>query len=193
MNMVTVRASDVLDQWLGGSEAILRSLFHRARSASPCILFFDEIDAIASNREIEGAEGEVSSRILSTLLNEMDGVSSLHDSGVLVLACTNRLEQVDPALLRPGRLEEHIELKLPTALEIKGILELCFAKIPIASEVNLMDFAEVFNELGATPADIVGVVRDACSAAVKENRLGEGESSDVTYVHLDNALRGWKK
>jgi SpoVK/Ycf46/Vps4 family AAA+-type ATPase len=121
LNVVKVRASDVLDQWLGGSEAAIRSLFHRARGAQPCILYFDEIDAIASNREQEGTESDVSSRILTTLLNEMDGISSTSNTGVLVLACTNRMQDLDAALLRPGRLEEHIELTLPTTEDLREI------------------------------------------------------------------------
>jgi SpoVK/Ycf46/Vps4 family AAA+-type ATPase len=109
--MIQVRAADILDKWLGGSEALLRSLFSRARAASPCILFLDEIDAIANNRE-EDDTNDFTSRILSTLLNEMDGVSSaIQKSRVLVVACTNRLGSLDSALLRPGRLQEHFYLQ----------------------------------------------------------------------------------
>ena len=121
--MIKVRAADVMDKWLGGSEATLRSLFTRARSAAPCILFFDEIDAIASNRaSSDGVTADVMSRLLSTLLNEMDGISSSHQSNVVVVACTNRLESLDAALLRPGRLEEHIALTLPSQFDSLAIL-----------------------------------------------------------------------
>eukprot|EP00978_Attheya_sp_CCMP212_P021126 scaffold61301_cov45-Attheya_sp.AAC.6 len=107
LNIVKVRASDILDQWLGGSEAAIRSVFSRARAAAPCILFFDEIDALASNRS-DGDEDStnVHSRILSTFLNEMDGVSSSTSTNapsILVVAATNRLSSLDTALLRPGR------------------------------------------------------------------------------------------
>ena len=191
LNVVKVRASDVLDQWLGGSEAAIRSLFHRARGAKPCILYFDEIDAIASNREQEGTEGDVSSRILTTLLNEMDGISSTSNSGVLVLACTNRLQDLDAALLRPGRLEEHIELKLPIIEDLQEILQSHLSNVPISDDLNLEDFAEVFCELQATGADIEGVCRDACSLAIRS--LEESDSIALTYEMLDRALRNWKR
>ncbi|KAI2504607.1 AAA ATPase-like protein [Fragilaria crotonensis] len=191
LNVVKVRASDVLDQWLGGSEAAIRTLFNRARGAQPCILYFDEIDAIASNREQEGAESDVSSRILTTLLNELDGISSTTNGGVLVLACTNRLGDLDAALLRPGRLEEHIELKLPSCEDLKFILQSHLANVPIAEGVNLEDFAEVFFELRATGADVEGVCRDACSLAMRT--LEESDYVVLTFEALDTALRAWKR
>ena len=191
LNVVKVRASDVLDQWLGGSEAAIRSLFHRARSARPCILYFDEIDAIASNREQEGTESDVSSRILTTLLNEMDGISSTSNSGVLVLACTNRIQDLDAALLRPGRLEEHIELKLPTTDDLREILQLHLSKVPIADGVNLNYFAEIFFELESTGADVEGVCRDACSMGIRS--LEEGKSIALTCEILDKAIRNFKR
>lgn len=115
-------ATDILDQWLGGSEAALRSLFARARAAAPCILFLDEMDAIACNRNNSdnGDSTNVMSRLLSTLLNEMDGIggSSSLPSKVLVVACTNQpLDSIDAALLRPGRLDHHVELKTPVTLD----------------------------------------------------------------------------
>lgn len=191
LNVVKVRASDVLDQWLGGSEAAIRSLFHRARGAQPCILYFDEIDAIASNREQEGTESDVSSRILTTLLNEIDGISSSSNSGVLVLACTNRIQDLDAALLRPGRLEEHIELKLPTTEDIREILQLHLSNVPIADDVNLTLFAEIFFELESTGADVEGVCRDACSMAIRSFEVGN--SIALNFEVLDKALRNFKR
>ena len=161
LHVVRVRASDVLDKWLGGSEAALRSLFERARSAAPCILFFDEIDAIASNRDNTGTEIDVSSRILTTFLNEMDGVSSDGSSGVLVVACTNRVQDLDSALLRPGRIEEHVPLARPDQNDTHHILQLALGRVPIADDINLSDIAAVLFELNATGADIEGVCRDA--------------------------------
>jgi transitional endoplasmic reticulum ATPase len=191
LNVIKVRASDVLDQWLGGSEAAIRSLFARARGAQPCILFFDEIDAIACNREYGGAESDVSSRILTTLLNELDGISSSGNSGVLVLACTNRLKDLDTALLRPGRLEEHIELKHPSLEEISEILQSQLTNVPLAKDLILDDFAEVLYELKATGADVEGVCRDACSLAIRS--IGESDSVVLTPAALDGALRAWKR
>jgi SpoVK/Ycf46/Vps4 family AAA+-type ATPase len=165
--VIQVRATDILDKWLGGSEALLRSLFARARAAAPCILFLDEIDAIAVNRA-EDDTSDVSSRVLSTLLNELDGVSSgARQSRVLVVACTNRLEALDAALLRPGRLEEHVCLELPTADDLLEILERRVAAMPLDGTVQLPDLAQAFFDHNATGADVEGVCRDVCLAALR--------------------------
>ena len=190
LHVVRVRASDVLDKWLGGSEAAIRSLFARARGAAPCILFFDEIDAIASNRENDGVEHDVSSRILTTFLNELDGVSSNGSSGVLVMACTNRVQDLDAALLRPGRLEEHVPLARPSKEDVQQILQLVLSKVPKDDDINLDDMAELFVELNATGADIDGVCRDACSIAIRNATA----ISDVKLTHsqIEIAMKRWK-
>jgi SpoVK/Ycf46/Vps4 family AAA+-type ATPase len=165
--IIQIRAADVLDKWLGGSESLLRSLFAKARSASPCILFLDEIDALASNRE-EGDTNDYSSRILSTLLNEMDGVSTLMESQqVLVLACTNRIGSLDAALLRPGRLEEHIFMSLPTVDDLEEILKVQLDRIPLHSTVFLKRLARILFEKGATGADAEGLCREACMMSMR--------------------------
>ena len=188
--VVRVRASDVLDKWLGGSEAAIRSLFDRARAAAPCILFFDEIDAIACNRDNDNNENDVTSRILTTFLNEMDGVSSDGSSGVLVVACTNRLQDLDAALLRPGRLEEHVPLARPSQDDVLHILQLALSKVPKANDMILVDIAELFVELKATGADIDGVCRDACAIAIKTAT----DLNDVrlTNAQMDMAMKKWK-
>lgn len=189
LNVVKVCASDVLDKWLGGSEAAIRSLFQKARGAAPCILFLDEIDAIASNRNQEGSENDVSSRILTTLLNELDGVSSKRDTDILVLACTNRLSAIDPALLRPGRLEEHIELHLPTYEDILDMLQMHFSRTPFSNdEVRLRDVAQKLFNLEATGADIEGICRDAISFSIKVSEIGESALESA----LENALAEWQ-
>lgn len=183
-----------MDQWLGGSEAAIRSLFARARAASPCILFFDEIDAIACNREDDGSSVDVSSRILTTFLNEMDGVSSGGDanSGVLVVACTNRLETLDAALLRPGRLDEHVMLPVPTTSDVSDILKLHLAKVPMNDDVNMTELADLLVEFNASGADVEGMCRDACSRVIRE---AAQLTSDLAVSQSDflAALREWHK
>ena len=147
--MIRIRPADLLDQWLGGSEARLRLVFQRARNAAPCLLFFDELDALATNRSSDDGYGGdttgVMSRLLSTFLNELDGVSTASTAatttasntstasslssnlGVLVVACTNRMESLDAALLRPGRLEEHIQVSPPTVPDVQAILRHYFS------------------------------------------------------------------
>jgi SpoVK/Ycf46/Vps4 family AAA+-type ATPase len=165
--MIQVRASDVLDKWLGGSEALLRSLFDRARAAAPCILFIDEIDAIASNRETD-ATNDFGSRILSTLLNEMDGVSSsIRSNQVLVIGCTNRIENIDSALLRPGRLQEHFLMDYPTLDDCNDILHLRLKNISLDKNVVLEDISRSLVEKHATGADVEGLCREVCLRAMR--------------------------
>ncbi|GAX28249.1 hypothetical protein FisN_27Hh101 [Fistulifera solaris] len=165
--MIRVHAADILDKYVGGSEASLRSLFARARSASPCILFMDEIDAIASNRAKDGDEVNVMSRLLSTLLNELDGVSS-QSGQMLIVACTNRLDSLDAALLRPGRLEEHILLDHPSSSDINAILQTSLLRIPCDDEVNTQQLAEQLQ--GWTSARVAGVARDAILSWIRQTQ-----------------------
>ena len=180
--MIKVRAADVLDKWLGGSEAAIRSLFNRARGAAPAILLFDEIDAIASNRSDGGETADVMSRLLSTLLNEMDGVSSGQARPVLVVACTNRLESLDAALLRPGRLEEHISLEKPTLDDAKEILRHCLARAPLDDSLDLDSVAAVLVSKSATGALVEGTCREAVFQALRRC----GHDSDTVCITLED-------
>lgn len=186
--VVKVAAADILDQWLGGSEAAIRSLFARARSASPCVLLFDDIDAIASNRDDDDKDStNVQSRILSTLLNEMDGVSShANRGGVLVVASTNRLSAIDTALLRPGRLEEHIELGLPSALDIEEILRLHLAKIHVDNiDVDTFELAKRLESVAASGADVEGVCTGACLRAIRRAQGNFEEKDKIALSQQD--------
>lgn len=185
--MVRVRAADVLDKWLGGSEAAIRSLFSRARSVAPCILFFDEIDAIASNRDSGEATG-VMSRMLSTLLNEMDGVSSNRKDSVLVIACTNRLESLDSALLRPGRLEEHVELERPDRGDARKILELYLTKMTMGDDVVLEDIVDGLLLSGLSAALIEGIAREAVVRSLRRTRPGQ-ETQVVSRLDVHDAMQ----
>ena len=165
-----MRASEVFDRWLGGSEAVLRSIFSRARAASPCILFFDELDSLAANREggDSDATSGVQSRILTTLLNEMDGITNIGGKqGILVVAATNRLDAIDAALLRPGRLEEHVLLSYPKSNCIHRILMIQTAKMPIDESVDLVRLSERLEGVEASCADVEGSCRDACLIAIR--------------------------
>jgi SpoVK/Ycf46/Vps4 family AAA+-type ATPase len=186
--MIQVRAADILDKWLGGSEALLRSLFARARAASPCILFLDEIDSIASNRA-EDDTNDFTSRILSTLLNEMDGVSSsIQKSRVLVVACTNRLDALDAALLRPGRLQEHFYLGTPFTEDLVDILKLRLERIPMADDVSLEDIAKSLVERNTTGADVEGLCREVCLMAFR--RVDDSDQLVVLQTEFDRVIQG---
>jgi transitional endoplasmic reticulum ATPase len=147
----------------------------------------DEIDSIASNRT-EGDSNDFTSRILSTFLNEMDGVSSaVTKSRVLVVACTNRLESLDAALLRPGRLEEHLHLELPSIEDLDEILKLLLARIPLDDTVNLQVLAQELYEKAATGADVEGLCREVCLNVLREST--DPETVVVTQDDLRGAIK----
>lgn len=168
-------------RYLGETEARLRALFARARSAAPCILFLDELDAITAKRgddngdggEGGGGAGSVHARVLSTLLNEMDGVASTSapassssggvtgsgsgagaGGGVLVLAATNRKGALDAALLRPGRLHESVELGVPGREDREGVLRVHVGCLPLAAGVDLARLSQDDVSGGLTCADL---------------------------------------
>jgi len=187
LHCVKVRASEVFSQWLGGSEETLRSIFARARAASPCILFFDELDSLAVNRETNEfhASSGVQSRILTTLLNEMDGITNTSgQQGILVVAATNRLEAIDAALLRPGRLEEHVELSFPDASSIEDILEIQTAKMPLDDSVDLKALGIAMEKFKTSCAEIEGLCRDASLVAMRRCS-GDGTLIDVSLSLSD--------
>jgi transitional endoplasmic reticulum ATPase len=194
--ILQVKASDILDQWLGGSEAAIRSIFARTRAAAPCILLFDELDALATNREVEdGGSTDVYSRLLSTLLNEMDGVNSGGgDNSVLVVGTTNRIHAIDAALLRPGRFEKHILLQKPTINDIEEIMKLHLSKAPLDQDVNFSEISELLHELAANGADIRGICTETCLIAMRDaDTATHLEEMFVRTKDFDEAIRVWKK
>jgi len=182
-----VKASDILDQWLGGSEAAIRSVFSRARSAAPCVLFFDEIDALATNREDDEVDSsDVHSRVLSTLLNEMDGVSKEDSSdtnkNIIVVAATNRLNAIDAALLRPGRLQEHVLIDLPTYEDCLDILNARVSGWYLDDDVDKASIVENLVENKASCANIDGLCREACLRAIRRSMQSFSEENTSTNV-----------
>ena len=199
LHCVKVKASEVFNQWLGGSEANLRSIFSRARAASPCILFFDELDALAMNRESQDSDAMsgVQSRILTTLLNEMDGITNAGGKqDILVVAATNRLDAIDAALLRPGRLEEHVLLSYPTPESIKEILQLQTSKMPLDETLDFEEMSHTLSAATCSCAEVEGICRDACLIAMRRSS-NEGSSSVgemyVTRSDFDEAFNRIKR
>ncbi len=178
---IAVRAAEMLTEWQGGSEAALRKAFVRARAAAPCILFFDEIDAIAGRRG--SGEGATIERMVTQFLVEMDGVSD--PPGMVVLAATNRLERIDPALLRPGRFDLVLEMPLPDAQGRRDILAVHMARMPVAPDVDAAALAAASD--GASGADLAGLCRRAGIAAMA--RAGEAEPEHVTAADFNVALK----
>ena len=175
MNFVAVKGPEVFSKWVGESEQAIRDLFRKARQASPCVIFFDEIDAIASQRE--GGDGGVSNRVLTQLLTEMDGVSGLKQ--VVVIAATNRPHVLDPALLRPGRLDRIVYVGLPDEQARKSIWHAGLAKVPHMLADKDSEFTATLARLtdGYTGAEIVMAIKEAAILCIRQ--LVEKESRDL--------------
>ncbi|WP_423744719.1 CDC48 family AAA ATPase (plasmid) [Haladaptatus sp. SPP-AMP-3] len=161
VNFVSVAGPELLDRYVGESEKSVREVFDRARQASPAIIFFDEIDALASQR---GESHEVTERVVSQLLTELDGLTE--NPNLVVLAATNRREAIDPALLRPGRLESHIEIPAPGEEGRRKILSVHAGDKPLADDIDLDWLATELE--GYTGADIEALVRGASMRAIRE-------------------------
>jgi transitional endoplasmic reticulum ATPase len=156
-NFISIKGPELLSKWVGESEKGIREIFRKARQAAPCIIFFDEIDAIAPVRGSGFGDSNVTERMISQLLTEMDGLEEL--KGVVVVAATNRPDMVDPALLRPGRFDKIIRLGWPNYETRVAIFEVHLRGKPIASDVNVHKLAELTE--GFTGSDIAYVVNEA--------------------------------
>ncbi|PSQ60944.1 MAG: AAA family ATPase [Halobacteriales archaeon SW_8_66_22] len=161
VNFVQVAGPEVLDRYVGESEAAIRELFERARQTAPAIIFLDEIDALASNR---GEGHEVTERVVSQLLTEMDRAAS-HPK-LVVLAATNRKGSIDPALLRPGRLEQHIEVPNPDETARREVLAVHTRGTPLGENVDLDELAA--ETAGYSGAELEALVREASMRAIRE-------------------------
>lgn len=175
-NFISVRGPEVLSMWVGESEKGIRNIFKKARQVSPCIIFFDEIDAIAGIRG--GDTSRVSDRVLNQILTEMDGIEELES--VIVLAATNRPDLVDPALMRPGRFDEIILVRPPDPAARKEIFKVHTKDMPLGKA----DFdALVAATEGYSGADIGAVCREAAYAAMDE------KSKNIEQKHFLKALK----
>ncbi|HEY0806915.1 MAG TPA: AAA family ATPase, partial [Pseudonocardiaceae bacterium] len=175
LNVLSVKGAELMDKWVGESERAVRELFTRARQAAPTLVFLDEVDALAPRRGQSGDTG-VADRVVAALLTELDGVQPLRD--VVVLGATNRPELVDPALLRPGRLERLIYVPPPDASARTAILTSSSRNTPLADDVNLADVAGSLD--GYSAADCAALLREAALTAMRESL----DASEVTSAHL---------
>ena len=203
-NFISVRGPELLSKWVGESERGIREIFRRARQASPCIIFFDEIDSIAPIRGI-GGETSVTERVVSQLLTELDGIESLH--GVVVLAATNRADMIDTALLRPGRFDKIILVPMPDKEGRKKILEISTKEIPIDKEQksesgknpNYVDIEKIAETTdGLSGADVASIANTAVSLVIHEflakypdqkEAEKQATTAKVTMRHFEEAVR----
>jgi transitional endoplasmic reticulum ATPase len=178
-NVLSVKGSELLNKWVGESEKNVRELFRRARQASPTLMFFDELDALAPVRG-GGTDGGTADRVVAALLTELDGAESLRD--VVVVGATNRPDMIDPALLRPGRLERLVYVPPPDAVGRADILRASAKNVPFADDVDL---GEVADELWLySAADCAALVREAALTAMRESL----DASIVTASHVAQAM-----
>ncbi|KAI5413273.1 cell division cycle protein 48 homolog [Lathyrus oleraceus] len=165
-NFISVKGPELLTMWFGESEANVREIFDKARQSAPCVLFFDELDSIATQRGSSvGDAGGAADRVLNQLLTEMDGMSA--KKTVFIIGATNRPDIIDPALLRPGRLDQLIYIPLPDEDSRHSIFKSCLRKSPIAKDVDLRALAKYTQ--GFSGADITEICQRACKYAIREN------------------------
>ncbi|KAF9892397.1 AAA+-type ATPase [Aspergillus nanangensis] len=185
LNFLAVKGAEILSMYVGESERSLREIFRKARSARPSIIFFDEIDAIASKRS-STSQGGVN--VLTTLLNEMDGIEEL--KSVLVIAATNKPDVIDPALMRPGRLDNILYIGPPDHEARKEILSIWCRKSVVNPEVALDELAS--KTAGYSGAEIVSICETAGEAALDEEEE-TGKEQDVGWRHFEIALKQVKR
>lgn len=160
-NFIAVKGPELLNKYVGESERAVRLVFQRARSSSPCVIFFDELDALVPRRSSEGNGS--SERVVNQMLTEMDGVQTR--SQVYVIAATNRPDIVDPAMLRPGRLDRLLYVPLPSETGRLEILQAHLHKLPLADDVDLVKLAQDAD--GFSGADLSSLAREAAMLAIR--------------------------
>ncbi|KFZ01673.1 hypothetical protein V501_09876 [Pseudogymnoascus sp. VKM F-4519 (FW-2642)] len=177
-NFISIKGPELLNKYVGESERAVRQVFERARSSVPCILFFDELDALVPKRE--DSLSEASSKVVNTLLTELDGLSSR--AGIYVVAATNRPDMIDPAMLRPGRLGTSVFIDLPNADERVEILRALYAKaLPGAVMEGLEEVARDGRAEGYSGADLGNLHQAAAVAALRR----DGGSEEVRIERVD--------
>ena len=175
LSVHAVKGSELMDKWVGSSEKAVRELFRRARDSAPSLIFLDEIDSLAPRRG-QSFDSGVTDRVVAALLTELDGVNPLRD--VVVLGATNRPELIDPALLRPGRLERRVFIEPPDAAARLEILRTAGKSVPLSDDVDLDEVAAGLD--GYSAADCVALLREAALTAMRRSI----DATDVTAADI---------
>ncbi|MBQ6512877.1 CDC48 family AAA ATPase [Methanobrevibacter sp.] len=179
-NFISVKGPELLSKWVGESEKGVREVFRKAKQAAPTVIFFDEIDAIASARSGNDGDSGVTKRVVNQLLTEMDGLEELED--VAIIAATNRPDILDAGLMRPGRFDRHIQVKEPDEEARLSIFEVHTKDMPLAKDVNLKKLAK--NTDGYVGADIEAVCREAAMLTLRNDL----ESKEIPYKYFKEAI-----
>ncbi|KAJ2522116.1 AAA ATPase cdc48 [Coemansia sp. RSA 2049] len=209
-NFISIKGPELLTMWFGESEANVRDVFDKARAAAPCVMFFDELDSVAKARgNSAGDAGGAGDRVLNQILTEMDGMNA--KKNVFVIGATNRPDQIDGALLRPGRLDQLIYIPLPDSESRLSILHATLRKSPVSPNVDLKFISEKTH--GFSGADLTEICQRACKLAIRENieadirRMRERDETggddtamqddedevdlvpEITVAHFEEAMR----
>lgn len=179
VNFISIKGPALLSKYVGESERAVREVFRKAKQAAPCLIFFDEIDALVPRRAGSGSDSGVSERVVGQFLAELDGIEKIKD--VVVLAATNRPDIIDPALLRPGRFDIVIEIGVPNEADRLDILHIHTRAQPLAPDVNLRKIAS--ETQGTTGAELGAICQQAALHAIREQvRLHTNNTDAVSLV-----------
>jgi transitional endoplasmic reticulum ATPase len=185
-NFISIKGPELVSKWVGESEKGIREVFRKARQASPCVIFFDELDSIAPRRSSTGSnDSHVGERMVSQLLTEMDGLEDL--IGVIVIGATNRPDIIDEALLRPGRFDRLLDIPLPDEDSIKQILKIHMSKKPVDNSVDIDKLVELLK--GYSGADIASLVNAAAMSAIKDYIAHSREQKNDLKEHIQADVR----
>ncbi|EPY19352.1 transitional endoplasmic reticulum ATPase [Strigomonas culicis] len=205
-NFISIKGPELLTMWFGESEANVRDVFDKARQAAPCVLFFDELDSVAKARGGHG-DGGASDRVINQILTEMDGMNV--KKNVFIIGATNRPDVLDPAIMRPGRLDQLVYIPLPDKASRSSIIKASFRKSPLSNEVSVDQIAAATH--GFSGADLSGICQRACKMAIRESiakevqldqlkKAGEIEEGadvdpvpEITRAHVEEAMRGARR
>ncbi|MCQ2964556.1 MAG: CDC48 family AAA ATPase [archaeon] len=179
-NFIAIKGPELLSKWVGESEKGVREVFRKAKQTAPTVIFFDEIDAIASSRGGEFGDSGVTKRVVNQLLTEMDGLEELED--VAIIAATNRPDIIDPGLMRPGRFDRHIKVDTPDEKARLEIFKVHTKDMPLAKDVKLSKLAK--NSDGYVGADIEAVCREAAMLTLRDNL----DAKEVTMDFFNQAM-----
>merc|ERR1712102_223258 len=188
-NFISIKGPELLTMWFGESEANVRDIFDKARSAAPCVLFFDELDSIAKSRGGSvGDAGGAADRVINQILTETDGMGS--KKNVFIIGATNRPDIIDPAILRPGRLDQLIYIPLPDDGSRMSILKANLGKTPVSKNVDPSYLAKITK--GFSGADLTEICQRACKLAIRESidadikREKEKQKAGATTMDVDD-------
>ncbi|KAM0678393.1 AAA ATPase cdc48 [Binucleata daphniae] len=198
-NFISVKGPELITMWVGESEANIRDIFDKARAASPCVIFFDELDSIAKARSSNAGDSGAMDRVINQLLAEMDGMNQRKN--VFVIGATNRPDQIDPALMRPGRLDQLVYIPLPDRDSRASILNACLKKTPLCKEISISNIANATD--GFSGADLTEICQRACRMAIREwvdeeKKAGDKamdieEKRELKWKHFQAALKNARK